>query len=330
MSSRDLVPVPVPTPTRKSRYRLVGPLLLALGLLAAAFYLFAHRYLPQSSAAVAVSEAQPAAAPEPVPLPRLRPAVELKPPAEKSANADIPVLPPPLPKAKAVPPPSRVAAVPSPSISGPAPAQGWLLDREEHASPAADADASRALVTHVNRDIDGRDYQVLRNQSQAGCESRCKSDVRCRAYTFNKWERVCFLKSSAKVARIEPRGISGVLAMEQIRTSLRPPTIERLRSRRFPSRPYRSQKAADYDGCARACAADQSCLGFNFAKADGSCALIATLDKTALDNGTDAGMKWQAPVVASAAPRRRAVPPPRDLPPEAAIIFGVVRQMMRY
>jgi len=205
------------------------------------------------------------------------------------------------------------------------PAQGWLLDQEASASlPAC------ALVTHINRDIDGRDYQVLRDQSLAGCEDLCKSDARCRAYTFNKWERVCFLKSSAKVARVEPRGISGVRTSEQIRTSLRPPTIERLRSRRFPSQPYRLQKTTDYNGCARACAADQSCLGFNFARGDGSCALIATLDKTVPGNGTDAGMKWQAPVARSAPPRRRMLPYQRELPPEAAAIFGVVRQMMRY
>jgi len=210
------------------------------------------------------------------------------------------------------------------------PAQGWLLDRKESASPPVGAGAFRALVTYINRDIDGRDYRVLRDQSLAGCESQCKADARCRAYTFNKWERVCFLKSSVTVARVEPRGISGVRATQQIRTSLRPPTIERLPSRQFPSQPYRSQEAADYDGCARACAADQSCLGFNFVKVDGSCALIATLDKTVPGNGTDAGMKWQAPVARSAPPRRRMLPSQRELPPEAAVIFGVVRQMMRY
>ena len=330
MSNRDLVPVSLPLPARKSGYRFVGPLLIGLGLLATALYLFTHQNGPQPSVAVAVSEAQPTAAPEPVPLPPSKPAAEVEPPAAKPANADVPVLPPPLPRAKAVPRPSRIGEAPPPSISGPAPAQGWLIDQEGHASPPVGAGASRILVTHVNRDIDGRDYQVLRDQSLAGCESQCKSDGRCQAYTFNKWERVCFLKSSAKVARVEPRGISGVLATEQIRTTLRPPKIERLRSRQFPNHPYRSQTAADYDGCARACAADQSCLGFNFAKADRSCALIATLDKSVPGNGTDAGMKWQAPIARSASARHRMVSAQRDLPPEAAVIFGVVRQMMRY
>jgi hypothetical protein len=132
------------------------------------------------------------------------------------------------------------------------------------------------------------------------------------------------------VTRIEPRGISGVLAAEDVRPARRPPTIERLRSRQFPSHAYRSLKTADYDGCARACADDPLCLGFNFGKAERSCALIASLDKSVPGNGIDAGMKWQTPIVASASPRRRALPPPGDLPPEAAIIFGVVRQMMRY
>jgi PAN domain len=316
MGSRDLVPLPAPPPPR--RPWSVGLLAFAAILLASALVLLAaHTFAPEILVTAAVSE------PEPLSIPQ-------------ASHEAVPILPPrstvaavaPRPRARPSPLPGPEAAK-RPSTKGPVPAQGWLSGHEP-SPPPGNAGAARVLVTYVNRDIDGSDYQVVRNQDLAACESRCRADGRCRAYTFNKWENVCFLKSSAMVTRIEPRGISGVLADDDVRTARRPPTIERLRTRRFPSEAYRILERTDYDGCARACAADALCLGFNLDKVDRSCALIASLDKTVPDNGTDAGMKWQAPVVASAAPRRRALPPPRDLPPEAAIIFGVVRQMMRY
>lgn len=312
MRNRGLVSLPASL--RRNGFWLVGAFILGFILLAPAVHLLANfSVTPEPAIVAAVPDSQP------VPLPVPRP--ELKTPVPASPKPTVPILAPP-------PPGADVVAPGSPR--GPIPGQGWLLQPEASQSLTTGSIGSRVLVTYVNRDVDGFDYQVLRNTRLADCESECISDRRCRAYTFNTWENVCFLKSSAAVTRIEPRGISGVLSSEEVRMALHPPTIERLSSRRFPGSPYRSLSRTDYDSCTEACAADPLCLGFNFGKLDRSCALIATLDKSVPDNRVEAGMKWQAPIVTTSAKRRRGPPLGRDLPSEAAVIFdSMFRQILR-
>jgi hypothetical protein len=312
MRNRDLVILPAPP--RKNGLWLVGALVLGLTLVAPAVYLLANYSVAPEPAIVAALPH-----PQSVPVPRPRPEFKAA-AAPASAKTAVPVL---------APLPPTAEAVSMRSTQGPVPVHGWLLEPASSKSLTTGSINSRMLVTYVNRDVDGFDYQVLRNKGLADCEDACKSDGRCRAYTFNKWENVCFLKSSVTVTRIEPRGISGVLSSEALRAAERPPTIARLSSRRFPGSPYRSLARTDYDSCANACAADSLCLGVNFGKLDGSCALIATLDKSVPDNRTEAGMKWQAPIVVASEKRRRG-PSPRDLSSEAAAIFdSVVGQILR-
>jgi hypothetical protein len=317
MRNRDMISLPAPL--RKNGLWLVGALVLGTVLVAPAVYLLAnYSVAPERAIVVAIPESRPAAAePVPIPVPRPEPAPLA---TSESADAGVPILAPPPPRADAVAPLAT---------QGPAPAQGWLLAPDAAQPLSTGSINSRMLVTYVNRDVDGFDYQVLRNKDLADCQRQCKSDGRCRAYTFNKWENVCFLKSSATVTRIEPRGISGVLSSDDVQTARRPPTIQRLSSRRFPGSPYRSLARTDYDSCAKACATEPLCLGVNFGKLDRSCALFATLDKSAPDSRFEAGMKWQVPIVMASAKRRRG-PSPRDLSSEAAAIFdSVFRQILR-
>lgn len=319
MGSRDLVPLPVTA--HKSGFGRVGLAVLGLVLLAPAIYLAAsHWPAPEPTIAAAAPEPLPMAEAAPVPLPVSRPQSTWAPLQPKQAKRDVPVLPPPSEKTEAMPlPPPR----------GPVPAEGWLLEGDA-SQPLTTGSIDRRLVTYPNTDIDGRDYRVLKNTGLAECRTSCQSDGRCRAFTFNTWEKVCFLKASADVRRIEPRGVSGVLATEAVRSAKRPPTIQTVRSRRFPGQPYKVLRRGNFDACAGQCMAEPSCLGFNYDKADRSCALIATLDRSVPSRSTDAGMKWQAPIVEVSAMRRRGPSPRSDLPPEAAAIFeAVFGQIMR-
>lgn len=322
MSNRDLVAIPVTQPAKASRSGLwlVGALALGVALLAPAVYLLANQSIaPGATVATAIPDAEALSAPKAAPVPVPRPTLELKAPSP-SQHAGVPVLAPA--------PPRPGTAAPPASIQGPVPRQGWVL--ESDASLTTGSVNPGVLVTYFNRDIDGGDYRVLRETGLAECQNRCRAEPRCRAYTFNKWENVCFLKASATVTRIEPRGISGARAVDNVHPARRPATIQKVRSRRFPGQPYKTLERQDYDSCARQCIADPFCLGFNFGKAKRTCGLIASLDKSVADNATDAGMKWQAPIVAASAKRRRGPSPGRNLPPDAADIFDTVfRQILR-
>jgi hypothetical protein len=205
---------------------------------------------------------------------------------------------------------------------GDAPPQGWVLDREDQPTPEA-GNTSRDFAIHANRDIDGGDYASLKNVSHEQCADRCKSDSRCRAYTYNTWEKVCFVKSSLSALRIEPRGLTGVIASEKVGDDKRPAVIQMSRSRYFPGVPYRQVLAPAYGGCAKACLDDAACLGFNYSKASRSCALMASLDKPVSGSSTDLGIKLQGARVAAAGRRTRYASRPPELAIFEAVLDGV-------
>jgi hypothetical protein len=268
-------------------------------------------------------------------------AIVIHPPAGDSAPESAPAQAAPSVSAAAVSgieaaapvPRSRPIPLPAPTMQEPVPAPGWLLEAgaDRRSQSGGDGDP-RTFVTYANHDIDGGDYEVLKKVGEEACADRCKADVRCRSYTFNKWENVCFLKSSTSRARIEPRGTSGVLASEAVRVSSRPPVIQRSRAMRFPNEPYRVLAGMHYGACEKECLADARCLGFNFGKADLSCALIEAPAKSTPSASTDLGMKLQLPGRPSrVAAKPRNGPFPSDMPPEMTVLFdAVVRQMMRY
>jgi hypothetical protein len=73
------------------------------------------------------------------------------------------------------------------------------------AEPAQSAQANRPVAIEPfrpfrhfdNQDVIGFDYGTLRGVSPDQCLAACKGDARCRAVTYNKKARYCFLKDDA-------------------------------------------------------------------------------------------------------------------------------------
>jgi hypothetical protein len=190
---------------------------------------------------------------------------------------------------------------------------------------------SRDFVTYENRDMFGGDYAKIANSSNAECETLCRSDNRCRAYTHNKWEQVCFLKSSIGAVRIEPQGTTGIAASEDVRQDRRPPTIQKSRSRRLSGDSYMVLATKSYDNCAAECLADTECLGFNFTRTERTCSLMSSLYKPTPAHATDAGIKVQRSASAHRRPQSGTPVRPSRMPSEVTPIFeAVLRELGRY
>jgi PAN domain len=221
---------------------------------------------------------------------------------------------------------SEVATVPAKLVPRPPP-------RPEITGSISSPSAARnaAFATYDNRDMFGGDYDTARDVSQAQCENRCRSDRRCLAYTFNKWQGVCFLKSSLGVVRIEPQGITGVASSEPVKQDRRAPQIQKSPSNQIGGYPYEILETRGYDSCAAACLADEKCLGANFTRTTRSCALMASLGKPKPAKAIDAGVKLQrspSPHQGTRAKGKRA--PQGPMPPEVETIFdAVVKELSR-
>jgi hypothetical protein len=190
------------------------------------------------------------------------------------------------------------------------------------------ASVKRQFVTFDSRDMGGGDYAVLRSVRRDVCETRCLLDRQCVAYTFNKWESACFLKSSLSDLRLEPRGVSGVLTSAKVGNDPRPPIIQKVPARRLEGEAYKEMQAG-FGGCAQACLADDRCAGFNLTEGVHACSLMASIDKSVAASGMKSGLKMQ--LARRIASRERRPPwPPADMPPEFTVLFdAMISQAMR-
>jgi PAN domain len=149
---------------------------------------------------------------------------------------------------------------------------------------------------HINRDLEGGDIETLKNIELQSCVSACRTNLQCRAYSFDNWNRYCFLKSAMGTLRLDPRSITG------IREDLpAPPTatsaiiMERYRSKAFPGAGYKTLGVAQWETCQTACRNEASCVAYTFKTNDQRCYLFDRTGEYFPDNLANSGGKRQPP-----------------------------------
>jgi len=163
-------------------------------------------------------------------------------------------------------------------------------------STASPPTTTRKFRTYEGRDIDGTDYKIIKDINFEACISQCKGEDQCVAYSFDKWNRYCFLKNRVpSTLRIEPNSIVGVIAGASPAVSSSSVVIERYGNKAFPDSGYRQVAVASYDGCSATCMNEDKCEVFTFRKPDKVCNLIARPGEWWPDSSADSGVKRQMP-----------------------------------
>jgi hypothetical protein len=153
---------------------------------------------------------------------------------------------------------------------------------------------SQDFVVHDNRDIDGGDLRSFKNADLQSCKSTCTADLQCLAYSFDKWNGWCFLKSAADSLRLEPSSIVG------IRQNLsQPPAanvavlVERFRGKYFPGNGYRTSLSKSFETCEQTCRSDDECVAYTFQRNDSQCKLFETTSEYLNNSFAISGVKRQ-------------------------------------
>ncbi len=113
------------------------------------------------------------------------------------------------------------------------------------------------FTMHVEEDAPGYDYARIDPPTQSYCQSRCSADSQCKAFTYNRIKRVCFLKYNAGFP-LRPHG-------EAI-------TGRKIRGNRFSIRRNKDAPGHDYDrlapptlsDCESRCGAEPECRAFSY------------------------------------------------------------------
>ncbi len=173
-----------------------------------------------------------------------------------------------------------------------------IVERKLDFEPSVKGDTG-AVTTELHRflgrDVGGGDYQKLSKVNLSDCEDSCKRDNKCRALTYDRWNKLCFLKSEIGLLRREPRSIVATKSGIDVKFNTDSVTFLQRKNRAFPDKPFRTAPAGSFSECLSICTAEDECEAINYLHASNSCALLKNLSPYRESPGTELGMKLQAP-----------------------------------
>jgi hypothetical protein len=145
-----------------------------------------------------------------------------------------------------------------------------------------------------NLDIESSDVTKLKTADLKDCSSACRQKDSCKAYTFDKWNRVCYLKSNIGVFKLNPRSSSGV------REDVKAPNVssgeiimEHCHMKAFPGLGYKSTRVDKPETCELFCRTDELCVAYTFHSDQRSCQMFNSTDEYSSDNSAESGGKRQ-------------------------------------
>lgn len=173
--------------------------------------------------------------------------------------------------------------------------EALLAARAKEEPVAETIDAAEIGFRHMqNTDLVGPLISKARAQDLAECEAACAGDEACKAYSFNAWNSLCFLKQEPTLRLLEPSTVSG------LKGETYPPPISdatpamvRFRAKLFPGTPAREAPEARFEDCEQSCEASENCVAYSFIKADSVCRMFERADEYSSDDGADSGAKRQ-------------------------------------
>ncbi|MDX8457258.1 PAN domain-containing protein [Mesorhizobium humile] len=173
----------------------------------------------------------------------------------------------------------------NPPAPPPAPAQEETIVQP----PAA------SFSRFVNRDLTGGSIASMAAGSIDQCEAMCQSTGRsCQAYTYDAWNRRCFLKSETGQLILNARAISGVLTdIETPVLSGAPVHMEYFNNKAFSGEGFRVLASPSREACANECWGAGQCVAFGFTSSQRRCVLFDQPGEYFSSRGTDSGAKRQ-------------------------------------
>ncbi len=150
------------------------------------------------------------------------------------------------------------------------------------------------FVSYENQDVAGTELSREKGIGQDACAAKCEGNDACEAFTYDKWNKWCFLKSSVDGLRMEPKAVSGVRPWySEPRRSEASVDMVRYRGKRFPGTGYETHRATSMEACEQICQGDGHCMGFTFHAEQNRCDAFASLGEYYSENGADSGVKTQ-------------------------------------
>lgn len=163
------------------------------------------------------------------------------------------------------------------------------------ASVAEVAVLDRTFITYPNFDLYGGDSRKVESIGAQACVTTCEEDALCQAYSYDRWTKACYLKSSVAVLNLDPSSTTGIRnGLPPAPHSTSAVRINRLVSKAFTGT-SRSIRAAGREACEQNCQQDRRCLGYTFSRNNSGCSVFDAIDTYQPNTSAISGLKTQNP-----------------------------------
>lgn len=149
--------------------------------------------------------------------------------------------------------------------------------------------------TFSSYDLEGTLVSQFGTADPGLCENACRNDGVCMGYTYDRWNRRCYLKSNVRLLYKNARGLSGIDTRLAPRFSQARVYYEYFNNRAFAGEGRERMKASSRDICQKTCDATSWCSAFRFQTSGGTCSLYENAPEYFSQNGIYSGAKVQDP-----------------------------------
>ena len=154
--------------------------------------------------------------------------------------------------------------------------------------------ASVELQAYDNYDLVAPNVNAFTSSDLQSCSMACRSTIECQAYSFDKWNKQCFLKKMPGSLRFDPSFVSGLPAGAALPSMAEGAiTMEQFPGRRFFSSVHRSTHSLSLEKCEIDCRDDRGCVAFTYASSEQTCTVFESVDGYLPDQIASSGAKLQ-------------------------------------
>jgi hypothetical protein len=150
-------------------------------------------------------------------------------------------------------------------------------------------------TVYDNFDLPGADIRRIEKVDTEKCAHECTTTEACKAYSFDKWNKWCFLKSSSATLVLEPSSLTAIKAdAPKPQTSTAATRIDRRSGKSLIGSPLRDASVSSADECESTCRGEAKCVGYTFLKSHKQCKLFAGIESFASNSSASSGVKTQS------------------------------------
>ena len=152
----------------------------------------------------------------------------------------------------------------------------------------------RGFARHDHFASEGLDLRKIELVGLEACASECQSEARCNVYSYDKWNRMCFLKTGSSVLFFDAQYVTGVARdVSAPPLSTKPIDMQRYRGKAIPEGSYGTRPAQSFEVCEDLCRRQESCVALTFYKTNTQCRLFTDAGEYFGDATADTSVKRQ-------------------------------------